>query len=62
MNFLLSVAIGKNGLKSKKVEGDLATPKGSYLLKKLYYRSDKFKKIETCTSKNKNKKKYGLVQ
>ena len=51
MNFLLSVAIGKKGLKAKKVEGDLATPKGTYLLKKLYYRSDKFKKIETLLPK-----------
>ena len=39
--FSFKCSIGKKGLKSKKVEGDLATPKGTYLLKKLYYRSDK---------------------
>ena len=45
--FSFKCCIGKKGLKIKKVEGDLATPKGTFLLKKLYYRSDKFEKIET---------------
>ena len=54
--FSFKCCIGKKGLKAKKVEGDLATPKGTYLLKKLYYRSDKFKKIETLLPKTKIKK------
>ena len=57
--FSFKCSIGKNGLKSKKVEGDLATPKGTYLLKKLYYRSDKFKKIETLIPKIRIKKNMG---
>ena len=57
--FSFKCCIGKKGLKTKKVEGDLATPKGTYLLKKLYYRSDKFKKIETLLPKTKIKKNMG---
>ena len=57
--FSFKCCIGKKGLKTKKVEGDLATPKGTYLLKKLYYRSDKFKKIETSLPKIKIRKNMG---
>ena len=57
--FSFKCCIGKKGLKIKKVEGDLATPKGTYLLKKLYYRSDKFKKIETLIPKTRIKKNMG---
>ena len=57
--FSFKCCIGKKGLKTKKVEGDLATPKGTYLLKKLYYRSDKFKKIETLIPKIRIKKNMG---
>ena len=57
--FSFKCCIGKKGLKTKKAEGDLATPKGTYLLKKLYYRSDKFKKIETLIPKTRIKKNMG---
>ena len=57
--FSFKCCIGKKGLKAEKVEGDLATPKGTYLLKKLYYRSDKFKKIETLLPKIRIKKNMG---
>ena len=57
--FSFKCCIGKKGLKIKKVEGDLATPKGTYLLKKLYYRSDKFKKIKTSLPKIKIRKNMG---
>ena len=57
--FSFKCCIGKKGLKIKKVEGDLATPKGTYLLKKLYYRSDKLKKIETSLPKIKIRKNMG---
>ena len=57
--FSFKCCIGKKGLKAEKVEGDLATPKGTYLLKKLYYRSDKFKKIETSLPKIKIRKNMG---
>ena len=57
--FSFKCCIGKKGLKAEKVEGDLATPKGTYLLKKLYYRSDKFKKIKTSLPKIKIRKNMG---
>ena len=57
--FSFKCCIGTKGLKTKKVEGDLATPKGTYLLKKLYYRSDKLKKIETSLPKIKIRKNMG---
>ena len=57
--FSFKCCIGKKDLKIKKVEGDLATPKGTYQLKKLYYRSDKFKKIETLIPKIRIKKNMG---
>ena len=40
-DFNLKCAIGKNGLNSKKKEGDFATPKGLFLLNKLYFRKDR---------------------
>ena len=40
-NFLLKCAIGKNGIKLKKNEGDKTTPKGIFSLNKLYYRADR---------------------
>tara|TARA_B110001452_G_scaffold95940_1_gene79317 strand:- start:865 stop:1356 length:492 start_codon:yes stop_codon:yes gene_type:complete len=46
-DFVFRCAIGKKGLKTKKKEGDNATPRGSFSLGKLYYRADKQKKPET---------------
>ena len=36
--YKLKCAIGKSGIVSSKKEGDLATPKGTFELGKLYYR------------------------
>ncbi len=57
--FSFKCCIGKKGLKTKKLEGDFSTPKGTFLLKKLYYRSDRFKKINTVLQKKQIKKKMG---
>ena len=57
--FTFKCSIGKNGLKAKKKEGDLSTPKGNFLIKKLYYRSDRVKKIDTSIPKFKIKKNMG---
>ena len=57
--FSFRCSIGKNGINTKKVEGDLSTPKGTFLLKKLFYRSDRFKKINTVLPKTKIKKNMG---
>ena len=45
--FEFKCSIGKNGISSKKIEGDKKTPKGTFSIGHLFYRSDKFKKIET---------------
>ena len=56
-NFKYKCALGKNGIKTNKIEGDKTTPKGIYTLGKLYYRNDRLKKINTnlvCKKINKN--------
>ena len=46
-NKIYKCAIGKNGIKEKKQEGDGCTPEGTYSLGPLYYRSDRIKKFKT---------------
>ena len=43
-DFILKCSIGKNGVSSKKREGDKCTPKWLFTLGKLYYRADRVKK------------------
>ena len=43
-------AIGRSGVKKNKIEGDNATPKGTFSLGKFYYRPDRIKKINTNLS------------
>jgi L,D-peptidoglycan transpeptidase YkuD (ErfK/YbiS/YcfS/YnhG family) len=45
--FKFKCCIGKNGITSKKKEGDLKTPRGVYKLGDLYYRKDRVKKPDT---------------
>ena len=40
-DFQFKCCIGKNGINSKKKEGDYSTPKGLFKLKKLYFRKDR---------------------
>ena len=40
-------ALGKAGIQKKKEEGDNITPKGNYNIIKIYYRSDRFKKLSS---------------
>ena len=42
--FDFKCCIGKNGLTSKKIEGDQKTPIGTYKLGSLFYRKDRVKK------------------
>tara|TARA_B100001559_G_C16469274_1_gene608141 strand:+ start:316 stop:822 length:507 start_codon:yes stop_codon:yes gene_type:complete len=49
-DFNFKCSIGKNGLSSKKKEGDKKTPKGIYKLGHLYYRKDRVKKPKTSIS------------
>ena len=43
-DFKFQCAIGKNGLKLRKREGDKTTPSGKFSIGKLYYRADRVKK------------------
>ena len=43
-DFKFKCSIGKKGVCNKKVEGDLTTPKGTFNLGNIYYRSDRVQK------------------
>ena len=45
--FRFRCVLGKLGIKKNKKEGDKTTPQGTFSLGKLYYRSDRIKKIDT---------------
>ena len=56
-DYRVKCAIGKRGIKIKKKEGDLITPKGTYNLSKLLYRKDRIKNLKSRLKKiiiNKN--------
>ena len=59
--FRFRCVLGKLGIKKNKKEGDKSTPQGIFSLGKLYYRSDRIKKIDTHLKCKTIKKKYGLV-
>lgn len=46
-DFYFKCCIGKNGLSSKKKEGDFKTPKGSFSIGNLYFRKERIKKPQT---------------
>ena len=46
-DFIFQCSIGKNGTKVNKIEGDKTTPKGTFLLKEVYYRADRVKNLKT---------------
>jgi len=52
-------SIGKSGIKKKIKEGDNITPKGKFRILKIYYRSDRIKKLFTNIKKIKIKKNMG---
>ena len=49
-DYILKCSIGKNGISSRKKEGDKCTPRGIFKLGKLYYRADRVKKPVTKLS------------
>ncbi len=57
--FKFKCSIGKRGITSKKLEGDKKTPRGVFSLGPLFYRKDKFSKIETKLKKIPIKKNMG---
>ena len=58
-NFKFRCALGRGGIKQKEREGDFITPKGKFILKKIYYRYDRVKKINSPLKKIKIKKNMG---
>jgi L,D-peptidoglycan transpeptidase YkuD (ErfK/YbiS/YcfS/YnhG family) len=50
-DFIFRCSIGKNGITSKKFEGDKKTPRGCFKIGCLYYRADKEKKPFTKLKK-----------
>jgi L,D-peptidoglycan transpeptidase YkuD (ErfK/YbiS/YcfS/YnhG family) len=58
-NFKFRCALGKGGIKQKQREGDFITPRGKFKLIKIYYRSDRVKKINSTLKKIKIKKNIG---
>ena len=57
--FYFKCSIGKNGLSLKKKEGDKKTPKGTFQIDNLYFRSDKKYDIKTSLETIKIKKNMG---
>jgi len=58
-DFIFRCSIGRKGTKLKKKEGDNCTPRGTFNLRTLYYRSDRLKKPDTKLSTKKIKKYMG---
>ena len=49
--FKFKCSLGKNGITSVKIEGDLKTPKGTYSIGPLYYRKDNISRFYTKLKK-----------
>ena len=58
-NYKVKCALGKRGIGTKKKEGDLITPKGSFKIKGILYRRDKVKNLRTKLRKKVINKKMG---
>ena len=58
-NLKFKCALGEAGIGKKREEGDNITPKGSYKLLKLFYRSDRIPNFKTVLKKKKINKKMG---
>ena len=58
-DFKFKCALGKAGIGKKKIEGDNITPKGIFSMVKIYYRSDRVKKISSKFRLIKITKKMG---
>jgi len=58
-NFKVKCAVGKGGIGLKKKEGDLITPKGSFRIKRIFYRRDRIKNLKSKIPKFIIKKNMG---
>ena len=57
--FKFKCSLGKNGITSKKIEGDKKTPRGVYSLGPLYFRKDRLSKPQTKIRTIQIKKYFG---
>ena len=57
--YKVKCALGKRGIGTKKKEGDLITPRGSFKIKGILYRRDKIKNLRTKLRKKEIHKKMG---
>ena len=57
--YKVKCAIGKRGINIKRKEGDLVTPKGSFKVKKIFYRKDRIKSLPAKIKKIEIKKNMG---
>ena len=46
-DFIFRCAVGKKGISSRKKEGDFCSPRGSFNLGTVYYRSDRIRNVKT---------------
>ena len=58
-NYKAKCALGKRGIGSKRKEGDLITPKGTFKIKYILYRNDRVKTIQSKIKKIAIKKDMG---
>ena len=58
-NYKVKCALGKRGIGTKKKEGDLITPRGSFKIKGILYRRDRVKNLRTKIKKKEIHKKMG---
>jgi len=58
-NYKAKCAIGKRGIRNKRKEGDLITPKGKFKIKYILFRKDRIKNIQTQIKKKVIKKNMG---
>ena len=58
-DFNFKCSIGKNGLTTKKIEGDKKTPKGIFNIEHLYFRKDRIDKPKTLLKCIEIKKEMG---
>ena len=58
-SYKVKCAIGKRGIKTKKKEGDLITPKGKFKIKQVLYRKDRVNSLKSKIKKTIIKKNMG---
>ena len=58
-NLKFKCALGECGISNKKIEGDKITPRGTFDIIKIYYRSDRIKKLSSKLKLIKITKKMG---